>query len=289
MEIYREITPLTPNDCFMIFSRNKAQFDFPLHTHNEIELNLVLNGRGAQRIIGDHIGTIDDMELVMVGSDVVHGWFTNHCVSDDIQEVTIQFHSDLLDEKFLKRNQMAGIRKMFEDSQRGILFPKHVIEKVAPAMKALYENAGFRSVIHLLSLLYELSLSEDWKLLSDPTFDKKNMSSSSRRIERVFEYMNENFNKRISLSDVAKIANMSEVSFSRFIKKHTGFSFVETLNDIRMGHVTRMLIDTNLTVAEVAFCCGFNNMANFNRVFRNKKGMTPNMFRKTYMPKKIYV
>ncbi len=291
MEIFREITPLTPNDCFMIFSRHKKQFDFPLHTHNEIELNLVINGKGSQRIIGNHIGTIDDMELVMVGSDVTHGWFTDQCQSEDIHEVTIQFHADLFDEKFLKRNQMANIRKMFEDAKRGILFSRETTEKVAPRIEALYnnDNEGFHSVLDLLAIIYDLSMAEDVKLLSDPTFDQKQMRSNSRRIESVFEYMNKNFNKQITLSEVAQIANMSEVSFSRFIKKHTGFNFVETLNEIRLGHVSRMLIDTNLTISEVAFCCGFNNMANFNRIFKRKKGLTPNKFRKTYMPKKIYV
>ena len=291
MEIFREITPLTPNDCFMIFSRHKKQFDFPLHTHNEIELNLVINGKGSQRIIGNHIGTIDDIELVMVGSDVTHGWFTDQCKSEDIHEVTIQFHADLFDEKFLKRNQMANIRKMFEDAKRGILFSREITEKVAPRIEALYDNdnGGFHSVLDLLAIIYDLSMAEDIKLLSDPTFDQKQMRSNSRRIESVFEYMNKNFNKQITLSEVAQIANMSEVSFSRFIKKHTGFNFVETLNEIRLGHVSRMLIDTNLTISEVAFCCGFNNMANFNRIFKRKKGVTPNKFRKTYMPKKIYV
>lgn len=291
MEIFREITPLTPNDCFMIFSRHKKQFDFPLHTHNEIELNLVINGKGSQRIIGNHIGTIDDIELVMVGSDVTHGWFTDQCKSEDIHEVTIQFHADLFDEKFLKRNQMANIRKMFEDAKRGILFSREITEKVAPRIEALYDNdnGGFHSVLDLLAIIYDLSMAEDIKLLSDPTFDQKQMRSNSRRIESVFEYMNKNFNKQITLSEVAQIANMSEVSFSRFIKKHTGFNFVETLNEIRLGHVSRMLIDTNLTISEVAFCCGFNNMANFNRIFKRKKGLTPNKFRKTYMPKKIYV
>lgn len=288
-EIYREITPLGPNDCFMIFSRDKAKFDFPLHSHSEIELNMVFNAPGAQRIIGSHIGAIDDMELVLVGSDVMHGWFNDKCASDNIHELTIQFHPTLFDEKFLMRNQMASLRKMFSDAKRGILFSRKVIEQIAPTIQALYNNAGFGSVIDLMSLLYNLSMSEDWKLLSDPSFDNKKVSSGSCRIERVFEYMNRNFDKHVSLADVARIANMSEVSFSRFIKRHTGFSFVETLNDIRLGHVTRMLIDTNLTIAEVALCCGFNNMANFNRIFKNKKGMTPNLFRQTYMPKKIYI
>ena len=113
--------------------------------------------------------------------------------------------------------------------------------------------------------------------------------SYSQRLETVFAYMNRNFSRQISLRDVAETVNMSEVSFSRFIKKATGQNFIDTLAEIRLGHVSRMLIDTDMTIAEIAFCCGFNNMANFNRIFKRKKGMPPHRFRTLYINKKIYV
>jgi len=126
-------------------------------------------------------------------------------------------------------------------------------------------------------------------LLSNSTFSPEKYKYDSRRIEKVFEYLNTNFRQQISLADVAKVANMSEVSFSRFIKHHTGFSFVDSLNEIRLGHVSRMLLDTSHTIAEIAFSCGFNNMANFNRIFKSKKGLTPNEFRKNYEGKRIFI
>ena len=96
----REITPLTQNDCFTIFSRVKKEFNFPLHYHDEYELNLILNAKGAKRIVGDHIDEIDDVELVLVGPTLSHAWFTHHCTSGEIKEITIQWHKDLFDEKF---------------------------------------------------------------------------------------------------------------------------------------------------------------------------------------------
>ena len=112
--IMREIIPLTQNDCFTIFSRVKNHFDFPLHTHEEFELNFIANAKNAKRIIGDHIAEIDDLELVLVGPNLQHGWFTHTCKCDNINEITIQFHKDLFDDKFLRRNQMSFIRSMFE-------------------------------------------------------------------------------------------------------------------------------------------------------------------------------
>ncbi|RZM30047.1 MAG: AraC family transcriptional regulator [Pedobacter sp.] len=287
--VIREITPLTQNDCFTIFSRNKTEFDFPLHNHEDMELNLVLNASGAKRIVGDHIGEIDDMELVLVGSNLSHGWFNHNCTSKDIREVTIQFHKDLIDDKFLKRNQLAYIRNMFENSKRGVLFSRETTARIAPRLLELGNINGFDSILELFSMLHDLSISRDSKLLSDSSFTKEEFNYNSRRIEKVFEYMNTHFNKLITLSEVAKIAHMPEASFSRFIKKRTGYTFIDSLNEIRLGHVSRMLIDTTQSVAEIAFKCGFNNMANFNRTFKSKKGCTPVEFRENYQGKRVFI
>lgn len=287
--VLREITPLTTNDCFTIFSRNKEEFDFPLHNHEDMELNLILNAKGAKRIVGDHIDEISDLELVFVGSNLSHGWFTHHCESKNIQEYTIQFHKDLLDEPFLKRNQLIHIRNMFENSQRGILFSEDTIKKISPRIMALSKRTGFDSILELFSIFHDLSTSREMRTLSSSTFTKEQFSYNSRRIEKVFAYMNENFHKEITLTEAAKVANMPEVSFSRFIKKRTGYTFVESLTEIRLGHVSRMLIETTQSIAEIAYRCGFNNIANFNRVFKSKKGCTPKDFRTNYTGNRVFV
>lgn len=287
--VIREITPLTLYDCFTIFSRNKKEFDFPLHNHEEMELNLILNANGAKRIVGDHIEEIGNKELVFVGSNLSHGWFTHNCINEDIQEVTIQFHKDLLDDIFLRRNQLSYIRKMFEGAQRGILFSPETIDQIAPRILALDKKTGFDSILELFSIFHDLSISRDMKLLSDSTFTKEQFNYNSRRIEKVFEYMNNNFHKEITLAEVSKVANMPEASFSRFIKKRTGYTFVDSLTEIRLGHVSRMLIETTHSIAEIAYKCGFNNIANFNRTFKSKKGCTPKDFRADYTGNRIFI
>lgn len=292
MEILRESTPLTDNDCFMIFSRKKSCFDFPLHTHKELELNLVINAAGASRIIGNHVGTIEEMELVLVSGDVPHAWVTDRCRSEEIQEITLQFSPDLLDDKFLNRNPMGALKRLINEAHRGVLFSRETIERIAPRIRELYEqgaSGGMKPVLDMLMILNELSLSKDRRLLSDATFVENKMRFHSARLETVFAYMNQNFNRQLSLSEVAAVVNMSDVAFSRFIKKVTGQSFVDTLTEIRLGHVARMLIDTDMTIAEIAYCCGFNNMANFNRIFKRKKGMPPHKFRTLFLPKKVFV
>jgi AraC-like DNA-binding protein len=280
--IIREITPLTQNDCFTIFSRVKKEFNFPLHYHEELELNLILNARGARRIVGDHIDNIDDVELVLVGPNLYHGWFNHQCKTDEIREVTIQWHKDLFEEKLLRRNQLSFIRNMIDRSQKGILFSRDATVALAPRLLSLNQKAGFDGVLELLSILHDLSTSRNMRTLSDASFTNQHFTYNSRRIEKAFEYMNNNYDKQITLGEVARLVSMTEVSFSRFIKKRTGNTFIDSLNEIRLGHASRMLIDTTHSISEISYHCGFNNISNFNRIFKKKKTCTPKEFRENF-------
>ncbi len=280
--LLKEITPLTISDCFTVFSRTKTEFDFPLHYHEEFEINLIINAKGAKRIIGDHIGEIDDIELVIVGPNLPHCWKTNNCVNKKIIEITIQFHKDLFDEKLLRRNQLYFIKEMFEKAKQGILFSSATTQLVEKRIGELGSKEGFFSVLELMSILNILSTSNDMQLLSDASFSNVNKSYNSRRVEKVIEYLNQHYDKPITLAEVATIANMTEVSFSRFFKANTGTSFINSLLEIRLGHASRCLIDTNLPIGDIAFNCGFNNISNFNRLFKKRKNCTPKDFREDY-------
>lgn len=281
--LLREITPLTPGDCFTIFYRSKDKFDFPLHYHEEFELNFINNASGAKRVIGNHMDEIGEWELALIGPNLQHGWFSHKCKSDEIKEITIQFHRDLFDEKFLLRNQMTAIRSMFERSLRGILFSQETAKALAPRLRSLTQKPGFDSVLELMSILHDLSTSRNLITLSDISFRaNETLSYNSRRIERVMNYLNLHFDKEISLTEAARISGMTEVAFSRFFKARTGKTFVDTVVEIRLGHASRMLIDTTHSVYEIAYRCGFNNLSNFNRSFKKKKDCTPKEFRQEF-------
>ena len=282
-KLLREITPLTSGDCFTLFYRVKSAFDFPLHSHEEFELNFIKNGKGTKRVVGDHLDEIDDVELVFVGPNLQHGWFTHKCESKEITEITIQFHRDLFDEKFLQRYQMSFIKNMFERSLRGILFSKETTQIIMPRLMALTQKHGFDSVLELMSILHDLSTSRNIRTLSDASFNNtESISYNSRRIELVMKYLNENFDKNPTLKDASKISAMSEVAFSRFFKSRTAKTFIDTLTEIRLGHASRMLIETTHGITEVAYKCGFNNLSNFNRIFKKKKDCTPKEFRQEF-------
>jgi AraC-like DNA-binding protein len=288
--ILREVTPLSRQDCFMIFSRVKKQFTFPIHVHAEYELNFIENGAGAKRVVGDSIENIENLELALItGSNLEHGWLNNKCESEEIKEITIQFHEDLLNEHLLQKNQFRSVREMFERASYGVVFPKEAIIKIKDRLYSLASEAeGAHSVLKLLGILYDLSLSP-MRELSSRSFNSHEQNFDSRRIERAYNFMLENYNKEVRLTDVANLVGMTNVAFSRFIKQRTGRNFIDSLNDIRLGHATRMLVDTTHSVAEISLICGFNNLSNFNRIFKKKKGCTPREFRDNYKETKFFL
>lgn len=282
-QILHEITPLTPNDSYTVFTRTKEKFDFPLHYHEAFELNAIFHGRGVQRVIGNHLGEIGDMELVLVGPNLPHAWVDHKLPAGTVvKEVTIQFHRDLLGDSMLRRNQLSFIRNMFEQSARGILFSAATAEALAPRLLHLNEKNGFDGLLELLSILHTLSVSQNTRLLTEGPPLHQHAGANSRRVQKAMDYMHQHFDKPIALAEVARLASMSEVAFSRFFKTRTGNNFIDTLNDIRLGHACRLLIETTQAISEVAYQCGFNNIANFNRLFKKKKQCTPKAFRESY-------
>ncbi|HYX08403.1 MAG TPA: AraC family transcriptional regulator [Bacteroidales bacterium] len=281
--IHREITPLKENDCFLVFDRMKTEFNYPVHFHPEFEINFIINANGAKRIVGDHISEISEKELIMVGPNLYHGWINYHNrASQQINEITIQFPRDLFGNEMLNKNVLSSINELLTNAQRGILFSENTIDLVESRIRSLGKKNGFDSFLELQSLLYDLALSRDQKLLTNISFRRNSDFHNSEKIEKVYNYIKENYQHKIMLENAAEFLNMSVVTFSRFIKQRTGNSFINFLNEIRLGYATQQLIDTNKGISEICFDCGFNNISNFNRTFKKKQGITPSEFRENF-------
>lgn len=280
-KLYREITPLSKEDSFLVFDRVKDNFDFPIHYHPEYEINFIKNGKGVKRIVGDHIEEIDDIELVLVGPNLYHGWELNNCKSKKIHEITIQFHNDLFDEAFLSRRIMSPIKDMFNRSIHGILFSKKTANDLTDRICQLSKLDGMDYFLEIVSILQDMANSRNQKLLSVYTVDYDKFDDDDK-MKLVYEFVQKKFSEKITLDDVSEATLMSPVSFNRFIKKRTGKTFVNYLNDIRVGYAARWLVEKDLSISEIAFKSGFNNIANFNRIFKSIKKTTPSQYREEF-------
>ncbi|WP_432221133.1 AraC family transcriptional regulator [Flavobacterium sp. TMP13] len=278
---YREIAPLSSEDSFLVFDRIKDSFDFPVHYHPEFEINFILNAKGVKRVVGDHIDEIGEIELVLIGPNLYHGWQLHKCKSEKVHEITIQFHNDLFPEKLLSRRILAPINEMFNRSIHGILFSEKTAQDLMPRLIKLSKMDGMDYFLEITSILYDLAISRNQQLLSSYTVDYDKFEDYDK-MKIIYEYVQENFSEKITLEDISKIANMSTISFNRFIKKRTGKTLVNYLNEIRIGYAARWLVENDMSISEVAYKSGFNNIANFNRTFKSIKKCTPSQYKEEF-------
>ena len=290
-KVIHEITPLMGKDVLYIAERRKKEFTYPIHNHKVFELNFVEHAPGVRRIVGDSNEVIGEYDLVLITSpDLEHVWEQGTCTSEDIHEITIHFEFDFSEDSLFSRNPFSSVRKMMQEARKGLSFPMDAILRVYQQLVSLCTvKDGFYAFQQFLTILYELSKCDGAHTLASSSFAKIEVSSDSRRVQKVKNYIEQNYKKEIRLTTLADIAGMSPSAFSRFFKLHTGRNLSEYIIDQRLGYASRMLVDSNNSVAEISYACGFNNLSNFNRIFKKRKGCSPSEFRENYHKTRIIV
>jgi len=278
-------------DVLYIADRHKKEFTYPIHNHEVYELNFVEHASGVRRIVGDSSEVIGEYDLVLITSpDLEHVWEQNTCKSDNIREITVQFDFNIGEDSLFGRNPFISMQKMMAEARKGLCFPLNAIMKVYGMLDTLSGiEDGFYAVTQFLTILYELSKCPGSRTLASSSFAKVEVEDDSRRILKVKNYINHNYMDELRLPALAAIAGMSSSAFSRFFKLRTGRNLSEYIIDIRLGYATRMLVDTSQSISEISFACGFNNLSNFNRIFKKKKNCSPSEFRENYHKTRIIV
>lgn len=275
--------PLGAKDCFFIEDRITDRLLSPMHSHSAYELTLVSDCRGARRIVGDSIESVGDIDLLLLGGGLEHAWEHYECTSPEMRVITVHFAPDLLGDSLLAKRQFSSIAALLEDAAKGVAFSSDSIMAIYSKLVMIAGiSDGFERVLRLLDVLHCLSLEPGRRLLASAAFANADSIGPSRRVRAVQEYINANYRKEIRLADLAAIARMTPTAFSRFFKVHTGVPVSDYIIDVRLGHATRRLANSNTAVSQICYSCGFNNVSNFNRIFRKKKGCSPKEFRDTY-------
>lgn len=287
-----EVTPLKREDAMYLAERHKESFTFPIHTHEAFELNFLERAGGALRIVGDSAEVIGDYDLVLVANpSLEHAWKQHECKSKDIFEITIQFnpiHKDM--DGLLSTNPFKPIHKMLADAKQGIVFNMAAIMFVYAELIELCKTSNnCDMILKFIGILNKLATHGNYRQLAAKSYATTGEQHDNKRMTKVIEYIEEHYMDEVKLKDCAYVACISTGAFSRFFKQHTGKTLSDYVIDVRLGHACRDLIDSNETISQISFNCGYNNISNFNRIFRSKKGCSPSEFRANYMKKKIII
>ena len=291
LNIFREITPLGQNDVYVLLDSYSNGFDYPIHSHPEYELNLVMGVSGV-RLVGDNTERFNEYDLVLLGPYLYHKWTGDEYEDGKLKKyrvVTIQFSIDLFEGPMFQKERFYRIRKMLDNSIRGIKFEGDVFKTAMTKMLSLTKDKGFTNILEFIDLLDLLSKTQSITYLASEGFTPATLKWESKRIQQAYNYIIKNFSEtKFKLNDVAALINMSESAFSHFFRKYTNKSFTEFLTDVRIGPTCKLLLSTDETISQIAYRSGFNNIANFNRLFKKNKNCTPLEYRQRHKEKTIY-
>jgi len=288
MKVYQEITPVTGGDLFVILDSVNNGFEYPIHNHPEFELTLV-SGSAGTRIVGDSTAQYKEDDLVLIGPYLFHKWddeLRKGTKENPCRVITIQFDMHLFDKAFLTKKPFTQMQNLMVNSGRGIRFYGRTRREAYKQMQKLVKLSGVQSAASFLLLLDLLSKSKEFEYLASEGFNVNPVQVNSKRLHAAYQYIMKHFKESsLKMSDVAGEVNLGDSAFSHFFKKATNRPFSDYLIAMRVEHACKLLIESDEQISRVAFLSGFNNIANFNRIFKDTHQCTPMQFRKIYQEK----
>ena len=280
--ILKEITPLGKNDLFIANYWPDNQMDFPLHFHEDYELCLTLNVRG-KRILGNLVEDFTEKDLVITTPNVLHCYKRDDAfLNVRCEVVVIQFPKELPSWGIFDTDQLRNIRNLLCQPAPGLKFSEETAEAVRERLLRLPRTEGFEAVQLFFGILHELACADRTQVELIGVQSSDSTLPHSRRINKIVQFVEKNYHHKISLEDVGELVGMSASSVSRFFKKRTRHNFWDYLNGFRIDRAAQMMIETEHTISEISYACGFNNISNFNRVFRERIGTTPSDYRNKF-------
>ncbi len=288
MKVYQEITPVTGSDLFVLLDSVNKGFEYPIHNHPEFELTLVTGSAGT-RIVGDSTQLYKEDDLVLIGPYLFHKWddaVQQGSASHPCRVITIQFDMHLFDKAFLNKKPFSGIQQLLISSGRGIRFSGQTVKQAKLRIQKLTGKSGIESATEFLMILDLLSKSNEFEWLASEGFNVNPVQVNSKRLHAAYQYIRKHFHESgLKMSDVAMELNLGDSAFSHFFKKATHRSFSDYLIAMRIDHACKLLIESDDQISRIAFLSGFNNMANFNRQFKEMHQCNPMRFRKLFQEK----
>lgn len=286
MKPYLERLPLEPDSSLSRLNRRLDEaIPFQWHHHPEFELTLTLNSRG-QRFIGDHVGTYDDGDLVLVGPNLPHTWASSEKIEATEPHVALVtwFHPDwarAMSDSFIEFRDIAA---MLQRAGRGLQFSPQVARLVRPMIESTFDCPPAERLLKLLTILNHLT-ADPARPLASTSHDLAGPEQSRERIDRVLTHIHMHYARPLPLAELGDMAALSLSGLHRLFVRHTGTTISDYIARMRVGDACARLSGTTQPVGHIADVTGYNSLANFNRQFRAIKGMTPRDYRKLFNPR----
>lgn len=277
-----EKVSLGPSESFSCRRFQTDRFFSPLHFHPECELTLIESSHGL-RFVGDSIQRFEPGDLVLLGKGLPHYWENPPEWQGSAGSIVVQFLEEMLGEHWLDTPELSGVKRLLARAQCGIRFTGTMAVSVAERLRRMVTLAPMPRMLLFLEILHDLSQTKESELLASAGYAPVFNVEDESRLARVLDYVNGSITEGVAQREAARRAGLSPEAFSRYFRRKLGHTFGAFVNEVRIGRICRTLMDVpDQSVAEIAFAAGYNNLANFNRQFRRRMGMSPLAYRRTH-------
>ncbi|MDT0538510.1 AraC family transcriptional regulator [Croceitalea sp. P059] len=280
-----QLETISPNtkSPFRLLHDPKLNHLFYWHFHPELEL-VYIEGASAKRHVGNHISEYQGSDLVLIGANIPHLNF-DHGVTTDYRKEVLHFKTSFRNNILDSLPELQQIDRLLDLSKYGIAFSGKTKEEAGELMKRLHLLEPFDYFMCIMQLLRLLAKSNEFELLHKTPFINKYSSKEQKRIRKIYAFIDERYQTKISVDEVAALCNLTKPAFCRYYKKATGNTFIEFLNQYRISQAKRLLLKGK-NVSEACYDCGFESLSYFNRSFKKVTGQNPSEFKNTYSSKK---
>lgn len=263
------------------------EIQYPLHFHSEHEIVFVHRSHGT-RVVADSAEKFEDGDLVLVGSQTPHFWnFDEKFKSADrpyFPKVTvIHFPNHFFKGQCEEYAEFSAIHRLLKQAHRGLHFSRSTALALEQQTIQLHHKSGLELIIALLQILQTLAKSNDYRLLSSEGYAPDFQDFQEERLRKVIKYLKYNYRNKVSLEEVADVASLHPTAFCRFFKEKTSRTLMEFIIEMRIGHACKLLTNSSKSVSQICYECGFNNLANFNRKFKQITNHTPSQYQQQYL------
>lgn len=278
----RRIT-INPEYSFSVRKDTGRQVYSMWHHHPEIELFLVRGGKGLQ-VVGDDTRNISEScHMIITGPYLPHTLVYDHASGREVEAVVVHFDPDLFGRTFLELPEMKPVRELLDRTAYGLEIKGKTLEKMECQMFELYEAGPTERLLALLRLLYTVAAGKEYEVIASAGFAGNFSSRDNTRLNKIYRFTFDNFQRGVTIDEVASQLHLSKESFCRYFKLKTGKTYIRFLMEVRIGHACKLLMENEMNVAEICFACGYNNASNFHHQFKAIKGTTPYQYQKGYL------
>ncbi len=284
MELVYEKVPLDESRPYRLWVRSEPVFAFQWHYHPEYELTWIIRGHGT-RVVGDQVGDFQDGDLVLLGPHLPHTWSSHPAPAGTVENEgdheawVLQFSRTFPGDAILKSIEGRSMTALLERSCRGVRFRNGPDPDMKKRMLHAVRHEGMERILTLIDILNQLSVRDDVDILASESPAESKVSDGTHPIDRIYAYIHEHCTESLSVDRLAEQFRMSASTLHRTLKKATGRTLTELVNELRINRACGLLLQGEGRISEVCYQCGFQNLSYFNRRFREHRGITPRAYR----------